>query len=1108
LAFIALLLLILDLLIIPRPIFFSLPFLSQIPGISSLQNIPPKELAQTEGKVKGQQLAYAYSLSVLASCASGNPYVAFSWSPSAQTAVNVYVSTSSNPSPSNYLWVGTFNQGTNGGTWWAGDSPSPQLGTKYYAVMYVWTAQVSSVGSARTPPSCAPTPTPTPRPSPTPTPVAVDTTPPTVSITSPSANSTVAGTVTIEAQASDTGGSGISVVWFQIDGSNVGSDTTYRYQYSWNTNNYSNGSHGLRAWAQDRAGNWGASSEIYVTVNNAGGPTPTPTPRPGTPTPTPITIQPATNLNESQQCEANPDSRPVTVTFSWTPGAGTRSFYVYVWAPEQGQWLRGALRTTTSDTWYNFPSGTYHTWVVQSMSNSNGTGNYANSAQRTFGPTIPCPAGPIPTPTPRPGTPTPTPRPGTPTPTPTLTPQRPTAPSNLTFVKLTDNGIRLSWKDNSTNETHWFIYHVLPDGSYHQDFCPFSTSSSGHCPYHVLVSNTTTNTGSYITYSEGSLSLGTHKFSVAAFNQNSGLVSTPTPSIQVMITAAPTPTPTPTTGIAPTSPPVLTAPIGRITSTNPRFTWQGVTGANNYWVYLRKYDPNFGSGNFWAKRTNCTSPTCSIDWDRSWLPNGNYRNNPVPQSLTQGQTYYWSAWALYNNLYDWRGFAQPVSFNIAGAVTPTSTPSPTPTPNIIPATLTLPTFSQCTPNGMVPTTFRWTRATGGIADSQWLDLSIYNNGFQPGTYIGISNPPFPNDSSYVTNTNPLLGPLRSGILHYWRLNTHIRGEPQNVWHPSLTGNFTTPPCPTPTPTTTPRPTSTPTPRPGTPTPTPTPRPTPTPTPTLTPTPYPLPTAPTNLRSGNAQCINNEMFNIDLAWDQTGIAPQGYWVEMALSPQDLTSQTGSFRSVQPTPVNNASIRITNIPNLRTHYWRVWAYNQEGRGVYSHTNNFPTFGPPPNCPARTGVEQVFTDASNATGVPRPMIKAIAYIETGGQILLPNGLNIDYTNPYNCVNTCYGPMQVDGGTWDSTVSTYYNELVAALGHEPNKFNNVDGIFVGSFHLKYIAVGNVGAPLYQGWTDEQIRAVAAWYNCGRLCSCGAWIASIGMCYVDGAVYYYHLFE
>ncbi|NHJ84958.1 MAG: hypothetical protein FK734_05820 [Asgard group archaeon] len=96
-----------------------------------------------------------------------------------------------------------------------------------------------------------------------------DTTPPTVSITSPSNGATVSGTTTITASASDN--VGVSSVVFYIDGSQVGTDTTASYTYSWDTTAYADGSHTIYARAYDAAGNYGTSTTITVTVDNGGG---------------------------------------------------------------------------------------------------------------------------------------------------------------------------------------------------------------------------------------------------------------------------------------------------------------------------------------------------------------------------------------------------------------------------------------------------------------------------------------------------------------------------------------------------------------------------------------------------------------------------------------------------------------------------------------------------------------------------------------------------------------------------------------------------------------------------------------------------------------------
>ncbi len=75
-----------------------------------------------------------------------------------------------------------------------------------------------------------------------------DTTPPTVSITSPISDSTVSGIVAFSADASDD--VAVAGVQFNLDGANLDSeDTTSPYTISWDTTTASNGSHTLTATA-------------------------------------------------------------------------------------------------------------------------------------------------------------------------------------------------------------------------------------------------------------------------------------------------------------------------------------------------------------------------------------------------------------------------------------------------------------------------------------------------------------------------------------------------------------------------------------------------------------------------------------------------------------------------------------------------------------------------------------------------------------------------------------------------------------------------------------------------------------------------------------------
>jgi len=94
-----------------------------------------------------------------------------------------------------------------------------------------------------------------------------DTTAPTVSISAPAAGSTVTGSVTVSASASDN--VGVSSVQFTLDGSSLGSPvTTAPYSISWDTTTAANGAHTLSAQAKDAAGNTGTAVGVTVTVSN------------------------------------------------------------------------------------------------------------------------------------------------------------------------------------------------------------------------------------------------------------------------------------------------------------------------------------------------------------------------------------------------------------------------------------------------------------------------------------------------------------------------------------------------------------------------------------------------------------------------------------------------------------------------------------------------------------------------------------------------------------------------------------------------------------------------------------------------------------------------
>jgi hypothetical protein len=94
-----------------------------------------------------------------------------------------------------------------------------------------------------------------------------DTTPPVVAVTSPASGTSVSGTVTVTATASDD--VGVLGVQFKLDGALLGAEVIAApYAVSWNTTTVLNGAHTLTAVARDAAGNVRTSAAVSVTVTN------------------------------------------------------------------------------------------------------------------------------------------------------------------------------------------------------------------------------------------------------------------------------------------------------------------------------------------------------------------------------------------------------------------------------------------------------------------------------------------------------------------------------------------------------------------------------------------------------------------------------------------------------------------------------------------------------------------------------------------------------------------------------------------------------------------------------------------------------------------------
>jgi peptidoglycan/xylan/chitin deacetylase (PgdA/CDA1 family) len=97
--------------------------------------------------------------------------------------------------------------------------------------------------------------------------IQIDPTPPTVSLTAPSAGATVSGPTTLSATASDN--VAVDHVDFLVDGNVVGTATSSPYSFSWNSASVSDGNHTISARAVDSAGNQTTTSTVTVTVTNS-----------------------------------------------------------------------------------------------------------------------------------------------------------------------------------------------------------------------------------------------------------------------------------------------------------------------------------------------------------------------------------------------------------------------------------------------------------------------------------------------------------------------------------------------------------------------------------------------------------------------------------------------------------------------------------------------------------------------------------------------------------------------------------------------------------------------------------------------------------------------
>jgi hypothetical protein len=96
---------------------------------------------------------------------------------------------------------------------------------------------------------------------------ASDTTAPTVTLTAPANGTTISGSTSLTATASDD--AAVHHVTFRVDGVAIGSDWTSPYELSWGSTAVADGSHSVSVRAADTAGNVSVDSVVTVAVANS-----------------------------------------------------------------------------------------------------------------------------------------------------------------------------------------------------------------------------------------------------------------------------------------------------------------------------------------------------------------------------------------------------------------------------------------------------------------------------------------------------------------------------------------------------------------------------------------------------------------------------------------------------------------------------------------------------------------------------------------------------------------------------------------------------------------------------------------------------------------------
>lgn len=167
----------------------------------------------------------------------------------------------------------------------------------------------------------------------------------------------------------------------------------------------------------------------------------------------------------------------------------------------------------------------------------------------------------------------------------------------------------------------------------------------------------------------------------------------------------------------------------------------------------------------------------------------------------------------------------------------------------------------CLSPDRVSVEFGWNSSGQGV---QWLDLSLYNNGFAPGTFLGAG--------PMASSQNTLVWDgLLANTTHFLRVNTLT----SNGWEPSVTVSFNTAACNV------------------------------------------SYSGATNYRFDQQSCLPNGLVRINLDW--TPSQQGGQWVDFSLNNNNFFP--GTFVGIGTLPPNQNTITVDNMSPNTTYFSRV-------------------------------------------------------------------------------------------------------------------------------------------------------------------------------------------